>query len=200
MGLAASVVSSSPPGLHTSPPSKPSSASPRMKTSPAHSGSPRSRSRAVAREDGAFAPDQGWHREDLKTRSEPLGDVASPRPPRVCLRGSRRVGGGVKASFLGGNVESLPVWGGLDLIAGSTLLVDCKTPGQWRTEEFRPMDEVRASPFSGEPEKAMKSLLRGTEFDHRACRYVTLEVAGLPCDGIVNLGIQQMEAGWIRRI
>ncbi|CAM9183903.1 unnamed protein product, partial [Hapterophycus canaliculatus] len=46
--------------------------------------------------------------------------------------------GGVKASFVGPNVQALPVWGALDAIAGSSLLVDCRTPAQWRPEEYRP--------------------------------------------------------------
>lgn len=70
-------------------------------------------------------------------------------PPRVALSECRgRVGGGVKASFLGRNVESLPVWGGLEWKMGSTLLVDCRTPAQWRAEDFRPSAEVRHLAFN----------------------------------------------------
>lgn len=54
----------------------------------------------------------------------------------------RVVRGGVKVSFVGPNVEALPVWGALDAIAGSTLLVDCRTPAQWRAGEHRPTAQV----------------------------------------------------------
>lgn len=54
----------------------------------------------------------------------------------------RTIRGGVKASFVGVNVDALRVWGGLDAIAGSSLLVDCKTPSQWKAEEFRPTGQV----------------------------------------------------------
>eukprot|EP00752_Nemacystus_decipiens_P018220 g16349.t1 len=56
------------------------------------------------------------------------------RPPRQ----HRSIRGGVKASYVGPNVEALPVWGALDAIAGSSLLVDCRTPAQWRADEYRP--------------------------------------------------------------
>lgn len=46
---------------------------------------------------------------------------------------------------MGANVEALPVWGGLEGLVGSSLLVDCRTPAQWRVEEFRPTEEVRDS-------------------------------------------------------
>ena len=54
----------------------------------------------------------------------------------------RVIRGGVKASFVGPNVEALPVWGALDAIAGSALLVDCRTPAQWRAEDYRPTAQV----------------------------------------------------------
>lgn len=48
----------------------------------------------------------------------------------------------MKASFVGPNVEGLPVWGALDAIAGSSLLVDCRTPAQWRAEIYPPTEQV----------------------------------------------------------
>lgn len=48
----------------------------------------------------------------------------------------------MKASFVGDNVQALPVWGALDAIAGTSLLVDCRTPAQWRPEEYRPTAQV----------------------------------------------------------
>ena len=48
----------------------------------------------------------------------------------------------MKASYVGPNVEALPVWGALDAIAGSSLLVDCRTPAQWRADEYRPTAQV----------------------------------------------------------
>lgn len=51
----------------------------------------------------------------------------------------------MKASYVGPNVEALPVWGALDAIAGSSLLVDCRTPAQWRADEYRPTAQVGAS-------------------------------------------------------
>lgn len=48
----------------------------------------------------------------------------------------------MKASYVGANVEALPVWGALDAIAGSSLLVDCRTPAQWRADEYRPTAQV----------------------------------------------------------
>lgn len=50
--------------------------------------------------------------------------------------------GRVKASYVGSNVEALPVWGGLDTIAGCSLLVECRTPAQWRAGEFQPSGQV----------------------------------------------------------
>ncbi|CAN0112369.1 unnamed protein product, partial [Laminaria digitata] len=50
----------------------------------------------------------------------------------------RAIRGAVKASHVGVNVEALPVWGGLDAVAGSSLLVDCRTPAQWRADGFQP--------------------------------------------------------------
>lgn len=61
---------------------------------------------------------------------------------RQLSRQHRAIRGGVKASFVGPNVEALPVWGALDAIAGSTLLLDCRTPAQWRPEEYRPTAQV----------------------------------------------------------
>ena len=56
---------------------------------------------------------------------------------------SRRViRGTVRASHVGVNVEALPVWGGLDAVAGSSLLVDCRTPAQWRADGFKPTPQV----------------------------------------------------------
>ena len=51
---------------------------------------------------------------------------------------------GVKASFIGANVRALPVWGGLGLIAGTSLLVECRTPAQWQPQKFRPTGQVLA--------------------------------------------------------
>lgn len=59
------------------------------------------------------------------------------RPPH-----HRTIRGGVKASYVGPNVKALPVWGALDAIAGSSLLVDCRTPAQWRADEYRPTAQV----------------------------------------------------------
>lgn len=72
--------------------------------------------------------------------------VANVYGPRLPLVSSARVVGAVKASFLGQNVEALPVWGGLDRIAGTTLLVECKTRGQWRPDLFPPTEKVRSGP------------------------------------------------------
>lgn len=66
----------------------------------------------------------------------------SSRRRRRRPRHHRVVRGGVKASYVGPNVEALPVWGGLDAIAGSSLLVDCRTPAQWRADEYRPTAQV----------------------------------------------------------
>ncbi|CAM9998277.1 unnamed protein product [Ectocarpus fasciculatus] len=57
-------------------------------------------------------------------------------------RRHRVIRGNVKASFVGPNVEGLPVWGALDAIAGSSLLVDCRTPAQWRAEAYPPTEQV----------------------------------------------------------
>lgn len=54
----------------------------------------------------------------------------------------RVIRGWIKASLVGANVEELPVWGGLDAMAGSSLLVDCRTPAQWRAEKFPPSEQV----------------------------------------------------------
>lgn len=71
------------------------------------------------------------------------GGWASVKSRRIPLGGlPRGVAGNVKASFVGANVEELPVWGGLDWIAGTALLVDCRTPEQWRTEQFQPTAPV----------------------------------------------------------
>ncbi|CAB1110136.1 unnamed protein product [Ectocarpus sp. CCAP 1310/34] len=56
-------------------------------------------------------------------------------------RRHRVIRGNVKASFVGPNVEGLPVWGALDAIAGSSLLVDCRTPAQWRAETYPPTEQ-----------------------------------------------------------
>lgn len=52
------------------------------------------------------------------------------------------VRGSVKASFVGANIWALPVWGGLSPIAGTSLLVECRTPAQWQSQEFRPTEQV----------------------------------------------------------
>lgn len=54
----------------------------------------------------------------------------------------RVIRGVVKASYVGPNVEALPIWGALDAIAGSSLLVDCRTPAQWRADEYQPTAQV----------------------------------------------------------
>lgn len=62
--------------------------------------------------------------------------------PRMPLDGVRGVRGAIKASYLGRNVESLPVWGGLDGVQGATLLLDCRTPAQWRPRDFPASQEA----------------------------------------------------------
>lgn len=66
------------------------------------------------------------------------GDGASESRHRV-------IRGAVRASLVGRNVEALPVWGGLDAVAGSALLVDCRTPAQWRADGFQPTPQVRGN-------------------------------------------------------
>lgn len=52
------------------------------------------------------------------------------------------VRGSVKASFVDANIWALPVWGGLSPIAGTSLLVECRTPAQWQAQHFRPTEQV----------------------------------------------------------
>lgn len=52
------------------------------------------------------------------------------------------VRGSVKASFVGANIWALPVWGGLYSIAGTSLLVECRTPAQWQARRFLPTEQV----------------------------------------------------------
>ncbi|CBJ25867.1 conserved unknown protein [Ectocarpus siliculosus] len=78
----------------------------------------------------------------------PIGDINSQEERRKDgdrrqRRRHRVIRGNVKASFVGQNVEGLPVWGALDAIAGSSLLVDCRTPAQWRAETFPPTQQDR---------------------------------------------------------
>ncbi|CAN0142687.1 unnamed protein product [Ectocarpus sp. 13 AM-2016] len=77
----------------------------------------------------------------------PSGDINSQEERRKDgdrrqRRRHRVIRGNVKASFVGPNVEGLPVWGALDAIAGSSLLVDCRTPAQWRAETYPPTEQV----------------------------------------------------------
>lgn len=74
--------------------------------------------------------------------SEEESRVDNSRQRRRRQRQHRVIRGGVKASYVGTNVEALPVWGALDAIAGSSLLVDCRTPAQWRADEHRPTAQV----------------------------------------------------------
>ncbi|CAM9810654.1 unnamed protein product, partial [Ectocarpus sp. 4 AP-2014] len=78
---------------------------------------------------------------DINSREERRKD--SDRRQR---RRHRFIRGNVKASFVGPNVEGLPVWGALDAIAGSSLLVDCRTPAQWRAETYPPTEQERWGP------------------------------------------------------
>ncbi|CAM9537572.1 unnamed protein product [Ectocarpus sp. 12 AP-2014] len=76
----------------------------------------------------------------------PSGDINSQEERRKDgdrrqRRRHRVIRGNVKASFVGPNVEGLPVWGALDAIAGSSLLVDCRTPAQWRAETYPPTEQ-----------------------------------------------------------
>lgn len=82
----------------------------------------------------AYSPDDDSGEEDHRTEN------SRRRRRRPLLH--RVVRGGVKASYVGPNVEALPVWGALDAIAGSALLVDCRTPAQWRADEYRPTAKV----------------------------------------------------------
>lgn len=78
--------------------------------------------------------DDGSGEDDRRTENS--------RRQRRRPRQHRVIRGGVKASYVGPNVETLPVWGALDAIAGSSLLVDCRTPAQWRPHEYRPTAQV----------------------------------------------------------
>lgn len=87
----------------------------------------------------ALDPGAAWPADDGSGEGNPRTDNRRwrPRPQQ-----HRVIRGGVKASYVGSNVEALPVWGALDAIAGSSLLVDCRTPAQWRADEYRPTAQV----------------------------------------------------------
>lgn len=63
------------------------------------------------------------------------------------------------------------MWGGLDWIAGTDLLVDCRTPEQWRAEHFQPTAPVGFL-GTGVPEGRPGFILRATgliEFRECSC-------------------------------